>query len=83
MFKFCYYRVNLQVISIFAGDYLFTGINIGSGTRQSAVYRSSADPADSADSSNTLVSDLNNQMVLKGMLTFVRWVELLHLTGCR
>lgn len=80
MFKFCYYRVNLQVISIFAGDYLFTGINIGSGTRQSAVYRSSADPA---DSSNTLVSDLNNQMVLKGMLTFVRWVELLLPTGCR
>ncbi|KAK2564685.1 Semaphorin-1A [Acropora cervicornis] len=32
-----------------SGDYLFTGINIGSGTRQSAVYRSSADPADSSN----------------------------------
>ncbi|XP_074639370.1 semaphorin-1A-like isoform X2 [Acropora palmata] len=54
-----------NITATFTSDYLFTGINIGSGTRQSAVYRSSADPADSADSSNTLVSDLNNQMVLK------------------
>ena len=69
MFKFCYYGVNVQVISIFTGDYLFTGINIYAGTSGSAVYRSTADPT---DSSNTLVSDLSNEMVLKGMITFVR-----------
>ncbi|XP_067056863.1 semaphorin-6D-like isoform X2 [Acropora muricata] len=51
-----------NITATFTSDYLFTGINIGSGTRQSAVYRSTADPT---DSSNTLVSDLNNQEVLK------------------
>ena len=52
-------------MSVIAGNFLFTGLNLGVGTSRSVVYRNNADPSNPG---GVLISDFT-ELVLKGILS--------------